>query len=61
MCLDSRDYPRNEARGEKVKIIKNYSAADDRQLAADKARPISNEVSISFANAFLVKERILPT
>ena len=58
MCLDFHDYPRNENRREKVTINKNSNAADDRQLAADKVRPISIEFPTSFANAFWVKERI---
>ena len=61
MCLDFHDYPRNENRGEKVKSTKKFNAADDRQLATDKARPISTEFSTSFANALWVKERIFPT
>ena len=60
MCLDFHDYPRNENREEKVTINKNFNAADDRQLAADKVRPISNEFSTSFANALWVKEQIFP-
>ena len=35
---DFHDYSRNANRGEKVKINKNPSAADDRRLAADKKR-----------------------
>ena len=61
MCLDFHTYPRNENRGEKVKISKNSNAADDRQLAADKARPVIIEFSTSFTNALRVKERIFPT
>ena len=41
---DVHDYPRNENRGEKVKInlfLKKFSAADDRRLAADKKRGLS--------------------
>ena len=36
--LDVLDYPRNENRGQKVKINKTFSAADDRRRAADKKR-----------------------
>ena len=57
MCLDFDNYQRNENRGEKVKINKNSITADDRQLAADKARPISIEFSTSFANALWVKKQ----
>ena len=35
---DVLDYSRNENRGEKVKIKKTFSAADDRRRAADKKR-----------------------
>ena len=35
---DFHDYPRNENRGEKVKINQNVRATDDRRLAADKKR-----------------------
>ena len=60
MSLDFNDYPRNETRGENFKINNNNnpSAADDRQLAADKTRPISIEFSTSFTNALWVKEQI---
>ena len=51
MCLDFHDYPRNENRGEKVEINKYSDAADDRQSAADKARPTSIEFSTSFAHS----------
>ena len=60
MCLDFYDQPRNRNRGEKVKINKFSDAADDRQSAADKARPINIEFSMSFANALWLKERIFP-
>ena len=43
-----------------VKINQNSSAADDRQLAANKAQPIIIEFSTLFANALWVKERIFP-
>ena len=36
--FDFHGYPRNENRGEKVKIGKNISAADARRLAAVKKR-----------------------
>ena len=45
---------------EKKSINKNSNAAADRQLGADKARPISIEFSTSCANALWVKERIFP-
>ena len=57
---DILDYPRNENRGEKAKINKKIKAADDRHLAADKARPVSIEFSTLFANAFWAKEQIFP-
>ena len=60
MGLDFHDYPRNENRREKVTINKNSNAADDRHLAADKARPVSIEFSTLFANAFWAKEQIFP-
>ena len=40
------------------KSTKNSSAADDRELAADKARPINIEFWTSLANALWVKEQI---
>ena len=49
VCLDFHDYSRDENRGGKVVINKNSSAADDRQLAADRARPISVDFSTSLA------------
>ena len=55
MCLDFHIYPRNENRGEKAKINKEIKAADDRHLAADKARPINIEFSTSFTNELWVK------
>ena len=42
----------------KVKINKNFNAADDQKLAADKMQPVSIEFSMSFANDFWVKEWI---
>ena len=39
-----------------IKINKNFNAADDRKLAADKMQPVSIEFSMSFANDFWVKE-----
>ena len=60
MCLDFDNYQRNENRGENVKINQNPSEADDRQLAANKARPISIEFLMSSANASRVKEWIYP-
>ena len=36
--LDVLDNPRNESRGENVKINKTFSSADDRRRAADKKR-----------------------
>ena len=49
MCLDFHDYPRDENCGGKVQINKTFNAADDRRLAADKARPIGIGFSTSFA------------
>ena len=43
---------------EKVKINRNFDAADDRWLDADKARPVSIEFPTSFA--LWVKQRIFP-
>ena len=43
MYLDIHDYPINENCREKVKINKNFNAADDQQLAANKAQPVSTE------------------
>ena len=43
---------------EKVKINKTVNAADDQQLAAEKARPVSIEFSTSAANALLVTRQL---
>ena len=58
MRLDFHDCQTNENLGEKVKINRSFNAADDRQLAAEKVRPIRIEFSTSFANTLWVAERI---
>ena len=60
ICQDFHDYSRNKNRGEKVKNNKKSSAADDRQLAANKAQPISMGFSKSFSYILWVKEQIFP-
>ena len=60
MYQDFHAFPGNENREKKVKIRKNFNAADDRRLAADKAQPINIEFSTSVTNALWVKERIFP-
>ena len=60
MSLDFHDYETNKNLGEKVKIDKNFNAADDRQLAATKRDQLASSFSTSFASALWVKERIFP-
>ena len=58
-CLSKKLNSRRKSQNQKKKK-KKFSAADDRQLAANKARPISIEFSTSLTNALRVKERIFP-